>query len=167
MNKSDLVSKLTARFDGDRSRAMAAVNGVLEEIEQSLVRGEKVSLVGFGTFDRRERGPRTARNPATGETIQIGATVAPVFRAGAGLKQLLAEAAGTVGGTARVAVVRSTAVAAAVPEVATSVVAPAADAVKKAAKNAADKAGAKSPKGSKAASKKSGKKASGKSAKKG
>ena len=99
MNKSDLVSRLTARLDGDRRTATAAVNGVLEEIEQSLARGERVSLTGFGTFDRRERGPRTGRNPATGEAIRIGASVAPVFRAGAGLRQVLSRAAGTAAGT--------------------------------------------------------------------
>jgi DNA-binding protein HU-beta len=104
VNKSDLVSRLTARLDGDRTAALAAVNGVLEEIQQSLARGERVTLPGFGTFDRRERGPRTGRNPATGETIQIGATVAPVFRAGAGLRQVVTQAAGTAVGTARSAV---------------------------------------------------------------
>src|SRR5688500_5007531 len=100
---------------------MAAVNGVLEEIEQSLARGEKVSLFGFGTFDRRERGPRAARNPATGETIQVGASVAPVFRAGAGLKQLLAEASGT----APTATAPPASAATAVPAAAAGVTAPA------------------------------------------
>jgi DNA-binding protein HU-beta len=111
VNKSELVTRLTARLDGDRAKATAAVNGVLEEIEQSLARGEKVSLFGFGTFDRRERGPRTVRNPATGESIQRGASVAPVFRAGAGLKQLLADAAGT----ARSAAAQATSAVASVP----------------------------------------------------
>jgi DNA-binding protein HU-beta len=92
VNKSDLVARLTARLDGDRTAATAAVNGVLEEIEQSLARGERVTLPGFGTFDRRVRGPRTGRNPATGQTIQIGTTVAPVFRAGAGLRQVVTQA---------------------------------------------------------------------------
>ena len=118
MNKSDLVSRVTARLDGDRRAAVAAVNGVLEEIQQSLARGERVTLPGFGTFDRRERGPRTGRNPATGETIQIGATVAPVFRAGAGLRQVVTQAAGTAVGTARTAVAE-------VASVAQAVVAPA------------------------------------------
>jgi len=119
VNKSDLVSRVTARLDGDRRAAVAAVNGVLEEIQQSLARGERVTLSGFGTFDRRERGPRTGRNPATGETIQIGATVAPVFRAGAGLRQVVTQAAGTAVGTARTAVAE-------VASVAQAVVAPAA-----------------------------------------
>ena len=127
MNKSELVSRLTARLDGDRTKAVEAVNGVLEEIGQSLARGEKVSLVGFGTFDRRERGPRTARNPATGETIQVGASVAPVFRAGAGLRQVLADAAGT----ARTAAADAAKAAAAIPAAAVSVIVPPSESTKK------------------------------------
>jgi len=150
VNKSELVSRLTARLDGDRAKAMAAVNGVLEEIQQSLARGEKVSLLGFGTFDRRERGPRTARNPATGETIQVGASVAPVFRAGAGLKQLLADAAGT----AHTAAAQAASAATAAPAAAVSVTASATKAAKKAAK-AATSEGAKSS--AKAADKAAGK----------
>jgi DNA-binding protein HU-beta len=147
VNKSDLVSRLTARLDGDRAKAVAAVNGVLEEIEQSLARGEKVSLFGFGTFDRRERGPRTARNPATGETIQVPASVAPVFRAGAGLRQALAGAAGTA---------RSAAAAvAAVPTAALSVIVPTEPAKKDGGKKASSK---------KESSKESSKKASTKAA---
>jgi DNA-binding protein HU-beta len=171
------VSRLTARLDGDRATAMTAVNGVLEEIEQSLARGEKVSLFGFGTFDRRERGPRAARNPATGETIQVGASVAPVFRAGTGLKQLLAEAAGT----ARTAATQAASAATAVPATAVSVTASATEAAKKAARKAAKQATKKAAsEASKASSKatkakatkadagtgKSSKKASGKSTKK-
>ena len=174
MNKTELVSRLTARLDGDRTKAMAAVNGVLEEIEQSLARGEKVSLLGFGTFDRRERGPRTARNPATGETIQVGASVAPVFRAGAGLKQVLAQAAGT----ARTAAGHAASAATAVPAATASVTASAIKAAKKAtsqgskagakasskaSSKAADKSKAKS---AKASVEKASKKASGKGQKK-
>lgn len=155
MNKSELVSRLTARLDGDRAKAMAAVNGVLEEIQQSLARGEKVSLLGFGTFDRRERGPRTARNPATGETIQVGASVAPVFRAGAGLKQLLADAAGT----ARTAAANAASAATAVPAAAVSVTASATKAAKKAAKAATSEGSKSSTKASVKASAKAADKA--------
>jgi nucleoid DNA-binding protein len=70
VNKSELVARLTERLGGDRI-ATAAVNGVLEEIESSVARGERVSLIGFGTFDRRERPARTGRNPQTGATIQL------------------------------------------------------------------------------------------------
>jgi DNA-binding protein HU-beta len=89
VNKSDLIAKMTERLSGDRPMAVAAVNGVLEEIEGSVARGERVSLSGFGTFDRRERAPRTGRNPRTGEAIRVGASVVPVFRAGTGFKTLL------------------------------------------------------------------------------
>ena len=89
MNKSELVARLTERLGGDRTIATAAVNGVLEEIESSVARGERVSLIGFGTFDRRERAARTGRNPQTGAAIQLAASVAPVFRPGAGFRSLL------------------------------------------------------------------------------
>jgi DNA-binding protein HU-beta len=91
VNKSELVARLTERLGGDRTIATTAVNGVLEEIESSVARGERVSLIGFGTFDRRERPARTGRNPQTGATIQLGASVAPVFRPGAGFRSLLTQ----------------------------------------------------------------------------
>jgi DNA-binding protein HU-beta len=91
VNRSELVSRLTERLGGDRATATAAVNGVLEEIEGSVARGERVSLIGFGTFDRRERAARTGRNPRTGATIQLGASVTPVFRPGAGFRSLLSQ----------------------------------------------------------------------------
>jgi DNA-binding protein HU-beta len=144
VNKSELVSRLATRLDGDRARAMAAVNGVLEEIEQSLARGEKVSLFGFGTFDRRERGPRTARNPATGETIHLGASVAPVFRAGAGLKQVLTDAAGT----ARTAAATAVSAVASVPAAAAGLTEPVIKAATKATSQGA-KGGSKATKASK------------------
>ena len=95
MNKSDLVFRLTERLGGDRAIATAAVNGVLEEIENSVARGERVSLLGFGTFDRRERAPRTGRNPQTGVAIQLAASVAPVFRPGTAFRTLLAQNGGS------------------------------------------------------------------------
>jgi DNA-binding protein HU-beta len=89
VNKSELVAKLTDRLGGDRAIATAAVNGVLEEISNSVARGERVSLIGFGTFDRRERAARTGRNPQTGAAIQLAASVAPTFRPSAGFRSLL------------------------------------------------------------------------------
>jgi DNA-binding protein HU-beta len=124
VNKSDLVSRLAARFEGDRRTATAAVNGVLEEIEQSLARGERVTLPGFGTFDRRERPARAGRNPATGEPIQIRASVAPVFRAGAGFRQLVTGTAGAAVGTARTAATHVASAAQAVPLAVATVVTP-------------------------------------------
>jgi DNA-binding protein HU-beta len=89
MNKSELITRMTERLDGDRAAAVAAVNGVLAEIEGGVARGERVSLTGFGTFERRERAARTGRNPRTGEPIQVGPSVVPVFRAGAGFRSVV------------------------------------------------------------------------------
>ncbi|MGY1751674.1 HU family DNA-binding protein [Blastococcus sp. SYSU D01042] len=86
MNKSELITRMTERLGGDRAAAVAAVNGVLAEIEGGVARGERVALTGFGTFERRERAARTGRNPRTGEPVQVGPSVVPVFRAGAGFR---------------------------------------------------------------------------------
>ena len=89
MNRSDLIARMTERLGGDRASAVAAVNGVLEEIEAGVARGERVTLTGFGTFERRARAARTARNPRTGEAVQVDASVVPVFRAATGFKSLV------------------------------------------------------------------------------
>jgi DNA-binding protein HU-beta len=102
VNKSDLIARMTERLNGDRATAVAAVNGVLDEIEGGVARGERVSLSGFGTFERRERAPRPGRNPRTGEAIQVGASVVPVFRAGVGFRTLLAPADGVPGSASAV-----------------------------------------------------------------
>src|SRR3954454_19144221 len=94
---------MTERLSGDRGAAVAAVNGVLEEIEGSVARGERVSLTGFGTFDRRERASRSGRNPRTGEAIQVGPSVVAVFRPGTGFKSRLAAANGDAVTTASAA----------------------------------------------------------------
>lgn len=91
MNKSELVTRLAERLGGDRALATAAVNGVLEEIQGSVANGERVSLTGFGTFDRRERAARSGRNPQTGATIQLAASVSPVFRPGTGFRSRLGQ----------------------------------------------------------------------------
>ena len=170
MNKSDLIAKMTERLSGDRATAVAAVNGVLEEIEGSVARGERVSLSGFGTFDRRERAPRTGRNPRTGEAIRVGASVVPVFRAGTGFKALLTRADGVtmssgsavVEGGVLKAQGRKSRAAASGPSAGKVVVAAgaAADDRKKADKKARDQAGEKgSKRARKAAKSKAGKKA--------
>ena len=89
MNRSDLIARMTERLGGDRAAAVAAVTGVLEEIEAGVARGERVTLNGFGTFDSRARAARTARNPRTGEAVQVEATVVPVFRAATGFRSLV------------------------------------------------------------------------------
>ena len=176
VNKSDLIAKMTERLSGDRTTAVAAVNGVLEEIEGSVARGERVSLSGFGTFDRRERAPRTGRNPRTGEAIRVGASVVPVFRAGTGFKTLLTRADGVSvspgsaaveGGVPKAKGKKSRAAASGSPAGKVVVVADAAaDDRKKAGKKARDQARAKGSKSArKAAKSMAGKKAGKKAAK--
>ena len=174
MNKSDLIAKMTERLSRDRRTAVAAVNGVLEEIEGSVARGERVSLSGFGTFDRRERAPRAGRNPRTGEAIRVGASVVPVFRAGTGFKALLTRADGVLmapgsaaveGGVPKATDKKSRAAASGSPAGTVVVAADAAadgrkKAGKKAGKKARDQAGEKCSKSARKAAKgKAGKKA--------
>lgn len=86
MNKSDLVDAVASATDSSKSQAQGAVDAVLDSITGALKKGDKVSLTGFGTFEVRDRAARTARNPQTGETIQVKASKAPAFKAGKSLK---------------------------------------------------------------------------------
>lgn len=86
MNKSELIASVAGRLDGDRKAATAAVEGVLDEITRALVKGDRVVLTGFGTFEKRARPARTARNPRTGETVKVKKTAVPAFKPGATLK---------------------------------------------------------------------------------
>lgn len=86
MNKSELIDAV-ASSTGESKRAVGdVVDGFISTIQQRVGTGEKVTLPGFGTFERRERSPRTARNPRTGEEIQVPATRVPAFKAGQGFK---------------------------------------------------------------------------------
>ncbi len=86
MNKAELVASVAEKANMTKKDAEKAVNGVLESIQEALSRGDKVSLVGFGTFDVRTRAARKGRNPQTGEEIEIAATTVPVFKAGKALR---------------------------------------------------------------------------------
>jgi DNA-binding protein HU-beta len=86
MNKGDLVAAVADKTDITKSQAAAAVDAVLDAITATLKKGEEVRLVGFGTFAVSKRPAGTARNPRTGETIKTAASIAPKFKAGAGLK---------------------------------------------------------------------------------
>lgn len=87
MNKGDLVAAVSDKTDLTKTQASAAVDAVLEAITASLKARDEVRLVGFGTFLVSERPAGEARNPRTGETIKTKASLAPKFKAGAGLKQ--------------------------------------------------------------------------------
>lgn len=85
MNKTQLVDALAARI-GDRRTAATAVDGLLDTIVDTVGTGESVSITGFGVFESRSRAARVARNPRTGEAVDVPATTVPAFRAGAGFK---------------------------------------------------------------------------------
>ena len=86
MNKTDLINAVAANANLTKKDAEAAVNAFTSAVADSLKKGEKVQLVGFGTFEVKERGERTGRNPKTGETITIAASKKPVFSASKVLK---------------------------------------------------------------------------------
>ncbi len=87
MNKGDLIAQVSADADLSKRVATEAVDAVIDAIKRSVAKGEKVSLPGFGTFEKRARAPRTARNPQTGAKIKIPATSVPAFKAGSEFKQ--------------------------------------------------------------------------------
>lgn len=86
MNKNELVEAVAASSGLSKADAGRAVDAVVGSITGALKAGESVNLIGFGTFDVRERAARTGRNPRTGEEIQIAAAKNPAFKAGKALK---------------------------------------------------------------------------------
>lgn len=86
MNKTELVAAVAAKTDFTKKDAEKAVAAVTDAITAALKKGDKVQLVGFGTFEVRKRNARTGKNPRTGETIKIKASKVPAFKAGKALK---------------------------------------------------------------------------------
>lgn len=91
MTKSDLVAQVAEAADLSKKDAEKAVNAVVDSITGALVKGDKVALVGFGTFETRNRPARKGRNPQTKQEITIPATTAPAFKAGKALKDAVAK----------------------------------------------------------------------------
>lgn len=91
MNKTELIATVAEKAELSKKDSEKAVNAVFEAITESLKAGDKVALVGFGTFDVKERAERTGKNPRTGEPVVIAATRVPGFKAGKGLKDAVAE----------------------------------------------------------------------------
>lgn len=87
MNKTQLIDVVAAKTDLKKKDADAAVAAVFEAIEEALIAGEKIQIIGFGSFDVKERAARTGRNPATGAEIKIPASKYPSFSAGKALKE--------------------------------------------------------------------------------
>ncbi len=89
MNKSDLVAAIAAKTGDTKKSAEETLNAFVDVVTAALVEGEKVQLVGFGSFEVRKRAARKGRNPQTKEEIKIPASKAPVFKAGKALKDLV------------------------------------------------------------------------------
>ena len=86
MNKVELIAAVAAKAGLSKKDAEKAVTAVVASVEEALVKGDKVQLIGFGTFEVRERAARVGRNPQTKAEIKIAASKQPVFKAGAALK---------------------------------------------------------------------------------
>ena len=86
MNKSDLVAIVAEKMGVTKKDAEVSLNAVVEAITESLVKGEKIQLIGFGSFEVRKRAARKGRNPQTNEEIKIPASKVPAFKAGQALK---------------------------------------------------------------------------------
>ena len=89
MNKSDLIAEIAAKTGSTKKDAEATLNAFVDVVTESLVKGDKVQLVGFGSFEVRKRAARKGINPQTKEEIKIPASKAPVFKAGKALKDLV------------------------------------------------------------------------------
>ena len=90
MTKAELVSEVAAK-SGLSKKDEKAIAGVIETITETLAKGESIQLVGFGTFEVRERAARSGINPQTKKKIQIPATKVPAFKAGRGLKDAVSN----------------------------------------------------------------------------
>ena len=86
MNKTELVAAVAAEAELSKKDAEAAVNAVFDSVKDALAEGDKVSLIGFGTFSVKTRAARTGLNPRTKETIEIPESKVPAFKAGSALK---------------------------------------------------------------------------------
>jgi DNA-binding protein HU-beta len=92
MNKGELVAKISEDLDMTQKQVDEVVSALLEEVKAQVARGEKITLTGFGTFQKRDRKGRTGRNPRTGEEIKIPASSVPAFSAGKQFKDTVKSA---------------------------------------------------------------------------
>ncbi len=89
MNKQELIKKVAADADITQKQAGAALESVLAAIKAAVADGQKVQLIGFGTFESKKREARQARNPRTGKVVDVDAAVLPVFKAGKDFKDVV------------------------------------------------------------------------------
>jgi DNA-binding protein HU-beta len=89
MNKATLIAQIAEKSGLERKQAEKALDAFVDTVTSALKEGDKVQLVGFGSFEVKERAAHSGRNPATGETIEIQASKSPVFKAGKTFKDAL------------------------------------------------------------------------------
>ena len=89
MTKADLVEKVACRINLNKKEAETVITALIESISDSLAKGDKVEIRGFGSFRIRERNPRIARNPKSGETVAVPAKKVPFFKAGQDLRAVV------------------------------------------------------------------------------
>ena len=89
MNKTEFISAIAEKAELSKKDAEKALKAFTDVVEEELKKGEKIQLVGFGTFEVSERAAREGRNPQTGETMKIAASKAPKFKAGKALKDMI------------------------------------------------------------------------------
>jgi DNA-binding protein HU-beta len=94
VNKGELVEAVAGNVGTARGHVESVINAVLDQIMMSVKRGDRVSIVGFGTFERRDRAARSGRNPQTGAAIRIKAAKVPAFKVGATFRELVNGAVG-------------------------------------------------------------------------
>jgi DNA-binding protein HU-beta len=92
LNKKELIDSVTASTGETRRSVAGVIDATIDQIQKSVKKGDKVTIPGFGTFSRRARSARTARNPRTGESIKVRASKVPAFKPGAGFKQFVSGA---------------------------------------------------------------------------
>ena len=86
MNKSELITALAEKAEFSKKDAEKVLNAFVDSVTESLAKGEKIQMIGFGTFEVKTRPARTARNPRTGAEIKIATSKSPAFKAGKALK---------------------------------------------------------------------------------
>ncbi len=156
MNKAELIEALSAHYDGSKTEAAKALNAVVETITYKTAAGEKVSITGFGVFEKVHRSARMVRNPRTGERKRAKATAVPRFRAGTDLKAYVSGAKKVPKATKKAAVAKATPASrtATAAKVAPAKTAAKASATKAPAKTPAKKVAAKTPVAKKTVAKK-------------
>ncbi|MGX7680119.1 HU family DNA-binding protein [Jatrophihabitans sp. DSM 45814] len=92
MNKTQFIDAVAARLNADHKSTAAILDAITDEIYATVVKGEKLTITGFGAFEKRDRAARIGRNPATGERVRVKKTSVPAFRAGAEFKDIISGA---------------------------------------------------------------------------